>query len=87
MKRTNISINSENMSTTLEFDEEYQAGNTVTTNAHFRHEFVKSENDLILLLVISDLTAPGFMGFFYKNFGSSTMGQAFLKSYKSYLES
>lgn len=64
MKRSNISVKTEATSTTLEFNEEYQAGKKVTTNAHFRFEFTKNDNNLSNQLVISDLSAPGFLGFF-----------------------
>ncbi len=70
----------------VEFDEEYQAGKTVTTNAHFFHEFESKESVINHRIVISNLSAPGFMGFFYKKFGSSNIGKAFLKTYKTYLE-
>ena len=35
---------------------------------------------------MSDVEAPGFLGFFYQRFGSSKMGNAFLAAYKGHLE-
>lgn len=86
MKRRNISMIIEAERTIVEFDEEYKAGKTITTNAHFLIEFASNASGVEHRIVISDLTAPGFMGFFYKNFGSSSMGRAFLDTYKTYLE-
>ena len=35
---------------------------------------------------MSDVAAPGILGFMYRKFGSSKMGNAFLVAYKTYLE-
>ena len=86
MKRTNISIVSEEGKILIEFDEEYQAGKTITTNSHFVEEFTAKDKEILFHLVISELKAPGFMGFFYRNFGSKNIGNAFLGAYRSYLE-
>lgn len=86
MKRSNISISIETERIVVEFDEEYQAGKTVTTNSHFLEEFTLINNNVNQHIIISDVKAPGFMGFFYRNFGSSNIGNAFLKSYKSFLD-
>ena len=85
MKRTNISIVSSKGKITVEFDEQYQAGKTITTNSHFVEEFEAIDNEIKLRVEISNLKAPGFMGFFYKNFGSKNIGNAFLNAYKNYL--
>ena len=85
MKRTNISIVSDESKITVEFDEEYQAGKTITTNSHFVEEFEAKNNEIILRVEISNLKAPGFMGFFYRKFGSKNIGNAFLNAYESYL--
>lgn len=87
MKRTNISINVEEEKITVEFDEEYKAGKTITTNSHFLDEFSVSNSLIIHHIVISNVKAPGFMGFFYKNFGSSNIGKAFMDAYENYLSS
>ena len=42
MKRTNISINVEKEKITMEFDEEYKAGKTITTHSHLLDEFSAS---------------------------------------------
>ena len=86
MERTNISISSDDEKIVVEFDEEYRAGTTVTTNSHFVNEFNADGDKVIQHIVVSNLKAPGFMGFFYRNFGSANMGKAFLDSYKSYFE-
>ena len=85
MKRTNISIVSNQGKITVEFDEEYQAGRTIKTNSHFVEEFEANDNEIRLRVEISKLIARGFMGFFYRNFGSKNIGNAFLKAYENYL--
>jgi len=35
---------------------------------------------------MSDVEAPGFLGFFYQRFGSSKTGNAFLAAYKVHFE-
>ena len=84
MKRTNISKHVETERIVLEFDEEYQAGKTITTNSHFVEKFEEKDNKIRLQIEISNLKAPGFMGFFYKIFGSKNTGNAFLNAYEKY---
>ena len=86
MKRTNISKKVEGERIVIEFDEEYQAGRAITTNSHFLDDFEVSANIVSHRITISNLKAPGFMGFFYRNFGRSSMGKAFLNAHKSFLE-
>jgi len=86
MNRTNISVENEKDKILIEFDEEYQAGKIITTNSHFMHEFKTVENAVKHRIVISSLKAPGFIGFFYRNFGSKSIGRAFLNAHKNYLE-
>ena len=86
MKRTNISKHIETGSVVIEFDEEYQAGSMVTTKSHIRDEFTSSDSGVTHKLVISDVEAPGLMGFFYRNFGKSSTGNAFMSAYKTYFE-
>ena len=86
MKRTNISKLIKAESVVLEFDEEYQAGSKITTKSHFLDEFTASDAGVKHRTVISGVEAPGVLGFFYRNFGSSNIGNAFLKSYKTYFE-
>jgi hypothetical protein len=85
-KRTNISKHLETDSVIVEFDEEYQAGSKVTAKTHFLDEFMTSDNGVKHRTIMSDVKAPGFLGFFYRTFGSSNMGKAVLKAYKIYLE-
>ena len=86
MKRTNILVEIEKDNILIEFDEEYRAGKTITTNSHFMHEFKTTAHFINHRIVISSLKAPGFMGFFYRNFGSKNIGNAFLDAHKNYLE-
>ena len=85
MKRTNISINIEDERVAIEFDEEYQAG-SVTTRSHFIDEFKVSSNGIQHHIVMSGVEASGLLGFFYRKFGSSNIGNGFLTSYKTYFE-
>jgi len=87
MKRTNITKKVEATRLVLEFDEEYKAGKMVTAKSHFVHEFVTSSTGVNHRMVISAVKAPGVLGFFYRNFGSSSIGNAVLKSFKKYFES
>lgn len=86
MKRTNISKIVEIDRLVVEFNEEYQAGTKIKTKAHFWDEFTVTEMGVKHRTVISDVEASGFLGFFYRKFGSSNIGRAFLKSYKTYFE-
>ena len=86
MKRTGISTRVEPDRVIVEFDETYDAGSKVTATSHFIDEFVTSETGVTYRLVMSDVAALGFLGFFYKNLGSSKTGNAFLSAYKSFLE-
>lgn len=86
MKRTNITKRIEAERVVVEFDEEYQAGSKVTTKSHFFDEFTTSDTGVKYHTVLSGIEAPGLLGFFYRNFGSSNTGNAFLTSYKAYFE-
>lgn len=86
MKRTNILADIEAEKIVLEFDEEYKAGKTITTNSHYFHEFTLSNQRVKHHMVISEVKAPGLMGFFYKNLGSNNIGKSFLNSYKNFFE-
>lgn len=86
MTRTNVSRREDADGVVVEFDEEYEAGSKVTTNSHFCEEFVASDGRVMHRLVMSDVNAPGFLGFFYRRFGSSKMGNAFLTASKAYFE-
>lgn len=86
MKRTNISKVVEDDRVVVEFDEEYQAGRKVTVNSRYQHEFTAAGTCVKHCTVISDVSAPGIMGFFYRKFGKSSTGKAVLNSYKAYFE-
>lgn len=86
MTRTNISRRDEAESVVVEFDEVYEAGSKVTATSYFSHQFTSSANGVTHRIIIRNVDAPGFLGFFYRKFGSSKMGNAFLTAYASYLE-
>ena len=86
MKRTNFSKHIEDARIVLEFDERYEAGSKVTATSHFVHEFATAGTGVAHRLTMSGVEAPGFLGFFYRSFGSSKTGNAFLEAYKSHLE-
>lgn len=67
-------------------DEEYQAGSRVSATSHFRNEFTTSGAGVVHRTVVSDVQASGLLGFFYRRFGSRSMGKAFLSSHKGHLE-
>ncbi|MGB9373611.1 MAG: hypothetical protein WCA82_05565 [Jiangellales bacterium] len=85
MTRTAITVSLDHDPVTLDVDEEYQAGTSVTTTAHFRDEFTPTDTGVSHRLIISDLTASGVLGFFYRRLGSAKMGSAFLTAYATHL--
>lgn len=52
----------------------------------YRREFSTSDNGVAHSVVISDVEAPGLLGFFYRRFGGSKTGNAFLAANKTYFE-
>lgn len=86
MKRTNISKHIESKHVVIEFDEEYRAGALITTKSHFFEQFSSSDYGVKHRFIISDVESSGLLGFFYRKFGNSNIGNAFLKSYKDYFE-
>lgn len=86
MVRTGISKHIDADRVIVEFDERYEAGSKVTATSHFRHEFTGGDSGVDHRLVMSDVEAPGFLGFLYRNLGSSKTGNAFLTAYKTYFE-
>jgi len=86
MKRTNITKQFEADTVIVEFDEEYKAGRMVTATSHYLDEFLTGDNGIVHRTVISDMSAPGILGFFFRKFGKSSTGKAVLNSYKKYLE-
>lgn len=71
----------------MEFDEEYRGKRFITANSHILHQFTAKDGAVDHRIVISEVEAPGFLGFFYRKFGSSNIGNALLRSYKTFLES
>ncbi len=86
MRRTNITRHVEPERVVLDCDEEYQAGSRVTTTSHVQDEFTVTGSGVTHRAVVSDLEAPGVLGFLYRTFGRSSMQKAFLSSYKAYFE-
>ena len=86
MKRTNITKRIEVESVVVEFDEEYQTSSMVRVTSHYHDEFTTSDAGVQHRIVISDVEAPGILGFFYRYFGRSSIGKAVLNSYKTYFE-
>ena len=86
MKRTNITKHVEADRVVMDFDESYEAGSKVTTTSRFSERFTTSDTGVSYRLVMSDVEAPGFLGFFYQRFGSSKTGNAFLTAYKAHFE-
>jgi carbon monoxide dehydrogenase subunit G len=86
MKRTNISTRIEAENVVVEFDEKYQAGSKITTKSHHLDEFTSSKTGVKHHTVISGVEAPGLLGFLYRSFGKSNIGNAYLNSYKTYFE-
>ncbi len=70
----------------IEFDERYEAGKIATPRSHYRHEFVGQDNRVTQRLIISDVRASGLLGFLYRTFGRSSIGNAYLRASKTYLE-
>jgi len=85
MKRTSIAKRIEAERVAVEFDEEYRAGSRVTVTSHYRDEFTTSGSGVKHRLLISDVEAPGLLGFFYKRFGASKMGKTHLAASKTRL--
>lgn len=84
MKRTNIKKQLNSTQIVIEFDELYQARKMITTKSHFLHEFKVSDIGVKHHIIISNMEAPGFLGFFYRNLGKSSIGKAFLNAYRTY---
>ena len=89
-KRTNIAKLVEAERVVVEFDEEVQPDSSskikITVNTHYLDEFSTSETGITHHMVLSNVKATGFLGFLYRNFGKSNIGNALLKSYKTYFE-
>lgn len=85
MKRTNISVVESGSKIVVEFDEEYSTSK-LTTNSHFVEKFQDKNGNTELSIEISNLSAPGLLGFFLRNFGSKNIGNGFLDSYKKIFE-
>lgn len=87
MKRTNIALTSGEDKISLSFDENYDAGSKIKAESHYDEVFEKSSDGTVYHLSISNVTAPGFLGFFYRKFGSGNIGKAILGAHKKLFES
>ena len=86
MTRSNISKRIEADEVVVEFDERYEASSKVTTTSHFSENYTTGDTGVTYRLVMSNVEATGFLGFFYERFGNSKMGNAFLQACKGHLE-
>ena len=86
MKRMDIAKSVEADRVIVNFDESYEAGSKVTATTQFSEEFTTADTGVTYRLAMSDLEAPGFLGFFYQRFGNSKTGNAFLTAYKAHFK-
>ena len=86
MRRTNISKRIETGRIVMEFDEVYGGRANVTATSHYCQEFTASDTGVTHRLVMTDVEASGFLGFFYQKLGSSRIGKAVLEATKAYVE-
>jgi hypothetical protein len=86
MKRKYISKTIHADQVIVEFDEDYQAGLIGTVKSHYYIEFKKRDAGVEVRVILSNIEAPGILGFFYRTFGKSSIGNAVLSSYKTYFE-
>ncbi len=86
MTRSNIVARRVEESLVLEYDERYDAGKRVSVTSHYLEEFTPDQVGVRHRLVISGVEAPGFLGYFYRHFGSSSIGKATLAAYRTHFE-
>jgi hypothetical protein len=86
LKRSNISLRIGEDHVAVESDERYEAGSKVTTTSHFSETYATGATGVTYRLVMRDVAASGLLGFFYRRFGSSRTGNAFLQATKAHLE-
>jgi len=87
LQRRNIECTVLADSVLVRYDEIYEAGKKVTTSSHFEEEFTPTLTGVVFHTRVSDVQAPGLLGFLYRTFGAGSMGKAFLSSQKAFLES
>lgn len=86
MKRTVTERRVEDEAVHLMYDEVFDGGSMITVTAHYEDTFTKSGDGVTLCTVISEVEAPGFLGFFYRNFGASSNGKSFQEGIRKHLE-
>jgi len=86
MTRTSITKRIEAASVMVEFDEEYRANRMVSVTSHHSEEYTTVDTGVRCRIVLSDVESPGFLGFFYRTFGRSNIGNTLLRSTKGYFE-
>lgn len=69
----------------VDCDEHYRAGRAVTATSHMRVEAVPDGDGVLVRITVTDLAAPGPLGFVYRLFGAQRMGKAWLDAYEGYL--
>lgn len=86
MDRTNIKVTRQPDSLVVELDEVYQAGKRVTVTTHYRDVFTIQDGQVLHHTTLSDVSAPGMLGYLYRTFGSANTGQAVLDATRTYFE-
>lgn len=86
MSRTNIVTTTTGAGVVIKYDEVYEAGSMMTARSHCWNEFTATAGGVKHYLVMTDVEAPDFLGFFYQRLGSKSIGNAVLRSNKAYLE-
>lgn len=86
MRRTEITRRDADDGLVVELDETYEAKSKVTATSHVVEEFTATPDGVTHRLVISDVHAPGALGFLYRKLGSRNVGRGFLEVTKGHLE-
>lgn len=84
MTRTNVIVKRDEAEVIVEFDEKYHAGKFITAQSHHLHRFERISDGTDCHILITDVKAPGLLGFMYRLFGAKNIGSALLKSYGKY---
>ena len=85
MNRSRIRKEEEPDRVVLECREVYQAGKALTITSFYSEEFRREGDIIVHRLVINGVRAPGFLGFFYRTFGGSAVGKAYMKAARKHL--
>lgn len=86
MKRTGLTRSVAEGRIVVEFDEVYEAGSKITVTSHYVDTFEAADGGVTIHTRIDGVEAPGFLGFFYRNLGSASIGKAVLQAHRGHLE-